>query len=79
MDVLLVARRLQELGRERKIPLYISFIDLKRAYHSVNRELLRDVLARFGVSINMLAVIRQFHNGMRAHVRMDDIEHSDMV
>ena len=40
VDMLFVVRRLQELGRERKIPLYISSIDLQKAYESVDRELL---------------------------------------
>jgi hypothetical protein len=77
IDMLFVVRRLQELGRERKIPLYMCFIDLQKAYDSVDRELLWEVLTRFGVPANMLAVIRQFHDGMRARVRMDDGEHSE--
>jgi len=37
-----------------------------------------DCLARFGVPPRMLTVIRQFHDGMRACVRLDDGECSDM-
>ena len=40
IDMLFVVRRLQELGRARKIPLYMCFIDLQKAYGSVDRELL---------------------------------------
>ena len=72
-----VVRRLQELGRVRKIPLYMCCIDLQKAYDSVDRELIWVVLARFGVSGNMFTGIRQFHEGMRARVRMDDGEHSE--
>ena len=75
IDMLFVVRRLQELGRARKIPLYMCFIDLQKAYDSVDRELLWVVLARFGVP-EVLTIIRQFHKGMRARVRTDD-EHSD--
>ena len=39
---------------------------------SVDRTLLWTVLARFGVPQRMISVIRQFHDGMRACVRLDD-------
>ena len=74
--MLFVMRRLQELGRVRKIPLYMCFIDLQKAYDSVDRELLWVVLARFGVPEDMLTVLRQFHEGMRARVRTDNGDHS---
>ena len=61
IDMLFVVRRLQELGRARKTPLCMCFIDLQKAYDSVNRELLWVVLARFGVPEKMSIVIRQFH------------------
>ena len=67
-----VIRRLQELGRNKRIPLYVCFIDLTKAYDSVDRTLLWTVLARFGVPQIMISVIRQFHDGMRACVRLDD-------
>ena len=62
--MLFVVRRLQELGRARKIAPYMCFIDLQKAYDSVDRELLWVVFARFGVPDNMLTVIRQFHEGV---------------
>ena len=67
-----VIRRLQELARKKRILLYVCFIDLTKAYDSVNRTLLWTVLARFGVPQNMISVIRQSHNGMQACVRLDD-------
>ena len=71
-DVMFVIRRLQELGRKKQIPLYVYFIDLTKAYDSVDRTLLWTVLARFGVPQIMISVIRQFHDGMRVCVRLDD-------
>ena len=44
----------------------------KHAYDSVDRTLLWTVLARFGVPQWINSVIRQFHNGMRVCVRLDD-------
>lgn len=75
--MLFVVRRIQELGRQRKIPLFMCFVDLQKAYDSVDRELLWKVPARAGVPEKMIAVIRQFHDGMRARVRMDDGELSE--
>ena len=77
VDMLLVVRRLQELVRRRRIPLYMCFVDLHKAYESADRELLWKVLARARVPEEMIAVIRQFHDGMQARVRMDDGELSD--
>ena len=63
---------LQELSRKKRSPLYVCFIDLTKAYDSVDRTLLWTVLARFGVPQIMISVIRQFHDGMRACMRLDD-------
>ena len=71
-DMMFVIRRLQKLARKKRIPLYVSFIDLTKVYDSVDRTLLRTVLARFGVPQNTISVIHQFHDGMRACVRLDD-------
>ena len=71
-DMMFVIRRLQELARKKRIPQYVCFIDLTKAHDSVDRTLLWTVLARFGVPQNMISAIRQFHDGMRTCVRLDD-------
>ena len=71
-DMMFVIRRLQELARKKRIPLYVCFIDLTKAYDSVDRTLIWTVLSPFGVPQNMISVIRQFHDSMRAGVRLDD-------
>ena len=67
-DMMVVVRRLQELGRTSNTSLEICFIDLAKAYDSVDRVLLWEVLARFGVPPRMIKV----HDGMRARVQLDD-------
>ena len=42
IDMLFVVRRLQELGRQRKVPLYMCFVDLQKAHDSVGRRTVRD-------------------------------------
>ena len=71
-DMMFVIRRLQQLARKKRILLYVCFIDLTKAYDSVDQTLLWTVIARFGVPQNMTSVIRQFHDGMRACLRLDD-------
>ena len=68
-DMMFAVRRLQELGRKARAPLFLCVIDLQKAYDSVDRTLLWQVLARFGTPPQMIEVIRQFHDGMRACVR----------
>ena len=75
--MLFVVRRLKEPGRQRKIPLYMDFVDHQMAYNSVDRELLWKVLARASVLSVMIDVIRQFRDGMCARVLMDDGELSE--
>ena len=70
--MMFVIHRLQELAWKKRIPLYVCFIDLTKAYDSVDRTLLWTVHARFGVPQNMTSVIRQFHDDMRACMRFDD-------
>ena len=79
VDMLFVVRQLQELGRARKIHLYMCFIDPQKAYDSVDRELLWVVLARFGVPEKILTVILQFHEGEPARMRTDDGEPSEWL
>ena len=70
--IMFVVRRLQEIRRKARVCLFVCFIDLQKAYDTFNRTLLWQVLTRIGVPPQMIAVIRQFHGGMRACVRPDD-------
>ncbi|CAM9718702.1 unnamed protein product [Sphacelaria rigidula] len=50
------------------------FIHLQKAYDFVDRTVLWQVLARFGVPSRMITVIRMFHDGVRARVQLDNGE-----
>ena len=67
-DMMFVGRRLQEIGRKAGVSLLMCFIDLQKACATVDRTLLSQVLSRIGVPPEMIASIRQFHDGMRACV-----------
>ena len=70
--MMFVVRRLQEIGRKAGVSLFMCFIDLQKAYDTVDRTLLWQVLTRIGVPPQIIAVIQQFHNRMRACVQPDD-------
>ena len=73
-DIMFVVSRLQEIGRKVGVSLFMCFVDLQMVYDTVDRTLLWKVLTRIGVPPpqQIIAVIRQFHHGMRACVRPDD-------
>ena len=64
-DMMLVEHRLQKLERTSNTSLEICVVDLAKAYDSVDRVLLWELLARIGVLPRMIKVIRMFHDGMR--------------
>ena len=54
------------------VSIFMCFIHLEKAYDTVDRTLMWQVLTRIGVPPQMIAVIPHFHDGMRACVRPDD-------
>lgn len=68
--MIFVARRLLEKAREHEDDLFTLFVDLQKAYDSVPREALWRVLERCGVPPRMLRIVKSFHEGMEAEVRV---------
>ena len=62
-DMMFAVCRLRGLGTKARVPLFLCSIDLQKVYDSVDRTLLRHVLARFGVSPQIIEVIHKFHDG----------------
>ena len=67
-DMTFTIRLLQEKCREQHKNLYIAFVDLTKAFDTVDRELLWRVLARFGCPPRFVEAIKSLHSGMRASV-----------
>ena len=61
-------RTLQEKCIEQNMPLYSIFIDLTKAFDTVNREALWTVLERIGCPPKFLSMIRLLHDGMTGQV-----------
>ena len=50
--------------------LHVLFIDSRKAYDSVPRQVLWKVLEKYGVPTKMLNVVKCFYEGMHAEVRV---------
>ena len=66
--MIFVARQLQEKCREQNRNLCMAFIDLAKAFDTVNRDLLWRVMRKFGCPQKFTNVVRAFHSGMMATV-----------
>jgi len=62
------ARHLQEKCLELYKDLYLIFIDLTKAFDSVNKSGLRAVLSRVGCPDKFVKIVQSFHDGMLASV-----------
>lgn len=66
--MIFIARQLQEKCREQYQPLYMAFIDLTKAFDSVNCQVLWLVLANIGCPDKYILVLRLLHDNMSAAV-----------
>ena len=62
--MIFVARQLLEKTREHQDALFTLFVDLRKAYESVPREALGQVLDKCGVPPKMLRTVKSLHEGM---------------
>ena len=69
-DMIFVARQLVEKAREHSELFYVLFVDLGKGYNSVPRQALWKILEKYGVPAKMLNVLKSFHEGMHAEVRV---------
>ena len=70
-DMIFTAQQLQEKCQEQNVDLYMTFVDLTKAFDTVSREGLWKIMAKFGCPAKFIAMVRQFHDGMLARVQND--------
>lgn len=71
MDMIFTLRQLVEKSWEHEAKLFVTFVDLKKAYDSVPRAALWIALKKLGVPDNTIQLIRSFHQGMKARISLD--------
>lgn len=67
-DMIFSARQLQEKCMELRRPLYMGFIDFTKAFDSVKRELLWEILMRFGCPKKFVQILKLLHDDMSVTV-----------
>ena len=71
IDMIITARQLQEKCQEQNVDLYMTFVNLTKAFDTVSREGLWKIMAKFGCPAKFIAMMRQFHDGMLARDQND--------
>ena len=74
--MIFAARQLQEKCQEQHRDLYMTFVDLTKAFDMVSREGLWQIKEKFGCPPKFITVIRQFYDGMMVKV-FDDGDESE--
>ena len=69
--MIFTARQLQEKCQEQNVDLYMTFVDLTKAFDTASREGLWKIMAKFGSPAKFIAMVRQFHDGMLKKVQND--------
>ena len=69
--MIFTARKLQQKCQEQNVDLYMTFVDLTKAFATVSSDGLWKIMAKFGCPPRFIAMVRQFHDGMQARVQND--------
>jgi hypothetical protein len=69
-DAAFVLRHTVEVYQSRKKPVYCAFIDFRKAYDSVNRNILWNCLEQMGIHGNYLNTLRNMYKQVRMRVRV---------
>nr|VZI33362.1 unnamed protein product [Spirometra erinaceieuropaei] len=66
--MIFTARQLQEKCQRMQTHLYSTFMDLTKAFDTVNREGLWKIMQKFVCSERFIAMMRQLHDGIMARI-----------
>lgn len=70
-DMVFILRQLQEKCREQNKGLYVTFVDLTKAFDTVSRTGLWLILERLGCPTKFLQMVIQLHENQRGQIRLN--------
>ncbi|CAF4329403.1 unnamed protein product [Rotaria sp. Silwood2] len=71
IDQIFILKMTMEKSREFNRPLYMCFIDIQKAYESVNRELLWKICQHYGLTDKVVRLIKLIYKNTGAKVRIN--------
>ena len=75
VDIIVSLRQLQVKCQGQRMPLYITFIDLTKAFNLVSRMGLFRLLQKIGCLPHLLAVVTSFHENMHSIKSVSMVQH----
>ena len=70
-DLIFTLKQLQEKAKEQQSQIYVAFIDLAKAFDSINRKALWQIMGRFGIPPKFLKVCESLHENNYASVLIE--------
>ena len=74
MDQILTLRNIIEQSKEWKTPLYINFIDFKKAFDSIHRDTLWKIVKAYGVPDEIVTLMKCFYTKFECTVLLNNKE-----
>ena len=71
IDMIFIAKALQQTCREKQIALYLAFLDIAKAYDSVHRQTLWKILQAIGIPPKMMALCKALYGKTSCRVRLN--------
>ena len=68
VDMIFSVKQLQEKCIEQHVPLYQVFVDLTKAFDTVNRTALWKILGKLGCPTTFIRMLKELHRNMKARV-----------
>ena len=69
-DHIFTVRTIMEKSKKEKFPLYAAFLDLRKAYDSVNREMLWDKLESLGLDSRSIGILKSLYRNNTRQIKI---------
>ncbi|CAF4122059.1 unnamed protein product, partial [Rotaria magnacalcarata] len=71
IDQIHVIRRILEGAIEKQLPIFITFVDFMKAFDSINRQIMFDILRHYGVPLKIVKAIEAIYHHSKSVVLVD--------